>query len=138
MQFTLFLQFIFIFFLNETATSKIYTRSIVGSVRCVQETGLRQFKSCLYVISKRYKEEVAKILLGLLRGLSSNNAPMLSAFQRLRMKQILGLSEKIALETGFYFLFRNFLEKNDFIKICLLYTSPSPRDLSTSRMPSSA
>ena len=24
------------------------------------------------------------------------------------------------------------------IKICLLYTSPSPRDLSTSRMPSSA
>jgi len=26
----------------------------------------------------------------------------------------------------------------DFIYICLLYTSPSPRDLSTSRMPSSA
>ena len=25
-----------------------------------------------------------------------------------------------------------------FIEICLLYTSPSPRDLSTSRMPSSA
>ena len=33
------------------------------------------------------------------------------------------------------------LEKNDFFKLfesCLLYTSPSPRDLSTSRMPSSA
>ena len=27
---------------------------------------------------------------------------------------------------------------NDALKICLLYTSPSPRDLSTSRMPSSA
>ena len=26
----------------------------------------------------------------------------------------------------------------DFLKACLLYTSPSPRDLSTSRMPSSA
>ena len=26
----------------------------------------------------------------------------------------------------------------DFINVCLLYTSPSPRDLSTSRMPSSA
>ena len=26
----------------------------------------------------------------------------------------------------------------DVINICLLYTSPSPRDLSTSRMPSSA
>ena len=28
--------------------------------------------------------------------------------------------------------------KNTRINICLLYTSPSPRDLSTSRMPSSA
>ena len=28
--------------------------------------------------------------------------------------------------------------KKDEIKACLLYTSPSPRDLSTSRMPSSA
>ena len=27
---------------------------------------------------------------------------------------------------------------NDYNKACLLYTSPSPRDLSTSRMPSSA
>ena len=28
--------------------------------------------------------------------------------------------------------------RSDNIEICLLYTSPSPRDLSTSRMPSSA
>eukprot|EP00831_Metopus_contortus_P059211 TRINITY_DN51213_c0_g1_i2.p2 TRINITY_DN51213_c0_g1~~TRINITY_DN51213_c0_g1_i2.p2 ORF type:complete len:146 (+),score=22.25 TRINITY_DN51213_c0_g1_i2:47-484(+) len=28
-----------VFFLNDTATTEIYTRSIVGSVRCVQETG---------------------------------------------------------------------------------------------------
>ena len=27
---------------------------------------------------------------------------------------------------------------NEWIRFCLLYTSPSPRDLSTSRMPSSA
>eukprot|EP00831_Metopus_contortus_P077344 TRINITY_DN7235_c0_g1_i1.p1 TRINITY_DN7235_c0_g1~~TRINITY_DN7235_c0_g1_i1.p1 ORF type:complete len:110 (+),score=19.36 TRINITY_DN7235_c0_g1_i1:63-392(+) len=27
-----------IFFFNDTATTEIYTRSIVGSVRCVQET----------------------------------------------------------------------------------------------------
>ena len=27
---------------------------------------------------------------------------------------------------------------NEDLKVCLLYTSPSPRDLSTSRMPSSA
>ena len=30
------------------------------------------------------------------------------------------------------------LPKRGFNNICLLYTSPSPRDLSTSRMPSSA
>ena len=30
------------------------------------------------------------------------------------------------------------ITENDIINICLLYTSPSPRDLSTSRMPSSA
>ena len=30
------------------------------------------------------------------------------------------------------------IEINDPVKYCLLYTSPSPRDLSTSRMPSSA
>ena len=29
-------------------------------------------------------------------------------------------------------------DRNDLESICLLYTSPSPRDLSTSRMPSSA
>ena len=31
-----------------------------------------------------------------------------------------------------------FLKNCPGVKICLLYTSPSPRDLSTSRMPSSA
>ena len=29
-------------------------------------------------------------------------------------------------------------EKNGFIHVCLLYTSPSPRDMRRSRMPSSA
>eukprot|EP00831_Metopus_contortus_P033162 TRINITY_DN26635_c0_g1_i1.p1 TRINITY_DN26635_c0_g1~~TRINITY_DN26635_c0_g1_i1.p1 ORF type:complete len:225 (+),score=29.24 TRINITY_DN26635_c0_g1_i1:67-741(+) len=29
-----------VFFFNDTATTEIYTRSIVGSVRCVQETGI--------------------------------------------------------------------------------------------------
>ena len=32
----------------------------------------------------------------------------------------------------------NCFKKDPSIKSCLLYTSPSPRDLSTSRMPSSA
>ena len=33
---------------------------------------------------------------------------------------------------------RNHLECTETVYACLLYTSPSPRDLSTSRMPSSA
>eukprot|EP00831_Metopus_contortus_P035637 TRINITY_DN28372_c0_g1_i1.p1 TRINITY_DN28372_c0_g1~~TRINITY_DN28372_c0_g1_i1.p1 ORF type:complete len:142 (-),score=27.86 TRINITY_DN28372_c0_g1_i1:244-669(-) len=34
-----------VFFFNDTATTEIYTRSIVGSVRCVQETvpGMREY-----------------------------------------------------------------------------------------------
>eukprot|EP00831_Metopus_contortus_P050435 TRINITY_DN42408_c0_g1_i3.p1 TRINITY_DN42408_c0_g1~~TRINITY_DN42408_c0_g1_i3.p1 ORF type:complete len:153 (-),score=49.77 TRINITY_DN42408_c0_g1_i3:90-548(-) len=38
--FILLIQFFFFFFFNDTATTEIYTRSIVGSVRCVQETGI--------------------------------------------------------------------------------------------------
>eukprot|EP00831_Metopus_contortus_P018762 TRINITY_DN18025_c0_g1_i2.p1 TRINITY_DN18025_c0_g1~~TRINITY_DN18025_c0_g1_i2.p1 ORF type:complete len:130 (-),score=35.09 TRINITY_DN18025_c0_g1_i2:54-443(-) len=34
--------FLFFFFLKGTATTEIYTRGIVGSVRCVQETGVFQ------------------------------------------------------------------------------------------------
>ena len=33
---------------------------------------------------------------------------------------------------------RSLLKNIDQLNFCLLYTSPSPRDLSTSRMPSSA
>eukprot|EP00825_Cyclidium_porcatum_P043831 TRINITY_DN6313_c0_g1_i3.p1 TRINITY_DN6313_c0_g1~~TRINITY_DN6313_c0_g1_i3.p1 ORF type:complete len:125 (-),score=34.16 TRINITY_DN6313_c0_g1_i3:32-406(-) len=32
--------FFFFFFFNDTATTEIYTLHIVGSVRCVQETGI--------------------------------------------------------------------------------------------------
>eukprot|EP00831_Metopus_contortus_P008702 TRINITY_DN1333_c0_g1_i11.p2 TRINITY_DN1333_c0_g1~~TRINITY_DN1333_c0_g1_i11.p2 ORF type:complete len:126 (+),score=14.93 TRINITY_DN1333_c0_g1_i11:134-511(+) len=61
--------------------------------------------------------------------------------------------EKLVLMTCVLFIdYRYFEEKNDegnkgvgigaqpssLIYLCLLYTSPSPRDLSTSRMPSSA
>eukprot|EP00831_Metopus_contortus_P052906 TRINITY_DN44439_c0_g1_i1.p1 TRINITY_DN44439_c0_g1~~TRINITY_DN44439_c0_g1_i1.p1 ORF type:complete len:173 (-),score=46.83 TRINITY_DN44439_c0_g1_i1:6-524(-) len=35
--------FVFLFF-NDTATTEIYTRSIVGSVRCVQETGTWEYR----------------------------------------------------------------------------------------------
>ena len=38
----------------------------------------------------------------------------------------------------FQTIFGDFPKLNEIPRICLLYTSPSPRDLSTSRMPSSA
>ena len=46
------------------------------------------------------------------------------------------------LASGFYGQYLDvegvFKTEYDLIRSCLLYTSPSPRDLSTSRMPSSA
>ena len=52
------------------------------------------------------------------------------------------LAQKEQLKVMYYKDFINIVEGNPttrmLSKACLLYTSPSPRDLSTSRMPSSA
>ena len=45
-------------------------------------------------------------------------------------------SYKIANYSSYLFAFQQFFHSS--YRACLLYTSPSPRDLSTSRMPSSA
>ena len=42
------------------------------------------------------------------------------------------------LNSSEYTHFKHALEWNYFIGVCLLYTSPSPRDATLSRMPSSA
>ena len=44
--------------------------------------------------------------------------------------------ERLAIELDWNYYFNDELKRTDLP--CLLYTSPSPRDLSTSRMPSSA
>ena len=45
----------------------------------------------------------------------------------------------IAIDANLLFIgFNNLRQDSYTVIICLLYTSPSPRDLSTSRMPSSA
>ena len=61
------------------------------------------------------------------------------------LMECLYYGEKYNLENLHYTVFRKLRDynfrsyKNNFhYKSCLLYTSPSPRDLSTSRMPSSA
>ena len=53
------------------------------------------------------------------------------------MKKIVKEENKNTSELWFNWLTRK-LNSYEAFKDCLLYTSPSPRDLSTSRMPSSA
>ena len=57
-------------------------------------------------------------------------------------EELLGMLEKNKLEKIIYFSTASILNKQCELMreslTCLLYTSPSPRDLSTSRMPSSA
>ena len=48
---------------------------------------------------------------------------------------LLGAPELISTKFNYY---DNYIHATPKTGICLLYTSPSPRDLSTSRMPSSA
>ena len=48
----------------------------------------------------------------------------------LGIKDFISLGVVLSTFIGMYFTLKS--------EICLLYTSPSPRDLSTSRMPSSA
>ena len=63
------------------------------------------------------------------------------AVAALALPMLAGAEEIGQVSTVFKFLGPNdriVVEAFDDPKVCLLYTSPSPRDLSTSRMPSSA
>ena len=52
----------------------------------------------MYVLSGRLGENEKKRFLAVLRELSDNNAPMISAVQRLFKKNTLFYTEKIAIE----------------------------------------
>eukprot|EP00831_Metopus_contortus_P006978 TRINITY_DN12664_c0_g1_i2.p2 TRINITY_DN12664_c0_g1~~TRINITY_DN12664_c0_g1_i2.p2 ORF type:complete len:123 (-),score=28.55 TRINITY_DN12664_c0_g1_i2:70-438(-) len=115
------------FFFNDTATTEIYTRSIVGSVRCVQET-----VTYLHVIKGKIlsDKQIKKLLNELLEELIKTVNKGI-------------LKEGIPLPNSKLFEFDNVEQTimQHYVALCgtcLLYTSPSPRDLSTSRMPSSA
>eukprot|EP00825_Cyclidium_porcatum_P029748 TRINITY_DN3168_c0_g1_i6.p1 TRINITY_DN3168_c0_g1~~TRINITY_DN3168_c0_g1_i6.p1 ORF type:complete len:426 (-),score=106.66 TRINITY_DN3168_c0_g1_i6:224-1501(-) len=54
--FFFFLFFLFFFFFNDTATTEIYTLHIVGSVRCVQETGQELRAQLQSEFKKIYKQ----------------------------------------------------------------------------------
>ena len=53
-------------------------------------------------------------------------------------KQILELEKNLTKAREYKIKLQGGLETLGLLEGCLLYTSPSPRDLSTSRMPSSA
>ena len=60
----------------------------------------------------------------------------LGPYRQSERKEIYDKHIKLLLDKGCaYYCYAS---KDELIKACLLYTSPSPRDLSTSRMPSSA
>ena len=58
--------------------------------------------------------------------------PSIDLFLVPRINTVDGITEQHCRMYGYR------LDENGYINFCLLYTSPSPRDLSTSRMPSSA
>ena len=95
-------------------------------------------------------EEKQKVLAEILRHLEGLDAQKKELLDRLE-KERQALEENLNLETREYYgrfegVIRGNIEKLDAesavlegkLQDCLLYTSPSPRDLSTSRMPSSA
>eukprot|EP00831_Metopus_contortus_P028022 TRINITY_DN23407_c0_g1_i1.p1 TRINITY_DN23407_c0_g1~~TRINITY_DN23407_c0_g1_i1.p1 ORF type:complete len:150 (+),score=35.33 TRINITY_DN23407_c0_g1_i1:94-543(+) len=141
------------FFFNDTATTEIYTRSIVGSVRCVQETvvAFRKETLSIHTVSPSLINKCLIIQPGSMQVPSSamnSSTPHLVSLI-LSLADILKnigyctciLNNFVSAEVGSKILFPfsiSILSHVLCVDTCLLYTSPSPRDLSTSRMPSSA
>eukprot|EP00831_Metopus_contortus_P050548 TRINITY_DN4248_c0_g1_i7.p1 TRINITY_DN4248_c0_g1~~TRINITY_DN4248_c0_g1_i7.p1 ORF type:complete len:161 (-),score=29.40 TRINITY_DN4248_c0_g1_i7:86-568(-) len=150
------------FFFNDTATTEIYTRSIVGSVRCVQETGYqrrvhgRNGSSALPLPKMMRGRLQARTCLNLARMLSSNSTLLmrnnifaltigglaeldeLSELDQEEMQDFYNPSLSVETTQACALIGLKFSQTSMQLYSCLLYTSPSPRDLSTSRMPSSA
>eukprot|EP00831_Metopus_contortus_P055307 TRINITY_DN46733_c0_g1_i1.p2 TRINITY_DN46733_c0_g1~~TRINITY_DN46733_c0_g1_i1.p2 ORF type:complete len:137 (+),score=45.77 TRINITY_DN46733_c0_g1_i1:28-438(+) len=120
----------YFFFFNDTATTEIYTRSIVGSVRCVQETGTwgppdEKIENSIRFHKKQQNYKGTSHTL-------SNEEKFLE-----KTEDPAGYSQEED-KLPIAFSKKKYHKKLDCFITCLLYTSPSPRDLSTSRMPSSA
>ena len=99
-----------------------------------QPASLDTWHVILVLLQKHHPGFIAKLLVG-------------DAINLLSKRQLQSLEKanhvKLATFVYFFHLGKTLSKGNtrigfDFIRHCLLYTSPSPRDLSTSRMPSSA
>ena len=95
-----------------------------------------------FINDKKKREEIVQYIRLLLKEV--NESIILKYFNNLKLNDIstktsdddfVSIADKKSEELIFEKLY-GFLNIKNFI--CILYTSPSPRDLSTSRMPSSA
>ena len=74
----------------------------------------------MYVLSGRLNENEKKRFLAVLRELSDNNAPMISAINRLFKKNTLFYTEKIAIEEGMLSLFRKIFQTSKDLSVNVL------------------
>ena len=105
--------------------------------------GLRGFDRSLPMSLMRARESVMKEFVPHLRehDLTPQQWRVIRALEEQESPDMSELSERCFLLKPSLSRIVQTLEGKDLIKLssdCLLYTSPSPRDLSTSRMPSSA
>eukprot|EP00825_Cyclidium_porcatum_P036225 TRINITY_DN38120_c0_g1_i1.p1 TRINITY_DN38120_c0_g1~~TRINITY_DN38120_c0_g1_i1.p1 ORF type:complete len:152 (-),score=16.33 TRINITY_DN38120_c0_g1_i1:33-488(-) len=113
------------FFFNETATTEIYTLHIVGSVRCVQETAIVIIQLISFY---RWIEEkkIAEIdLLQFLNLISMKRKFFLLVVSCFCIAGFAQSQEKVLKQYGFW---DNWFIQAHVLCVCLLYTSPSPRD----------
>jgi hypothetical protein len=68
-------------------------------------------------LSKKLKETVQRDFLAFLRVISNCNTPLIAALYRLFNKAKLVLSERLAIEEGFFSLFSSLLKDNNLIDI---------------------
>eukprot|EP00825_Cyclidium_porcatum_P039934 TRINITY_DN4950_c0_g1_i1.p4 TRINITY_DN4950_c0_g1~~TRINITY_DN4950_c0_g1_i1.p4 ORF type:complete len:118 (-),score=26.02 TRINITY_DN4950_c0_g1_i1:289-642(-) len=88
--------FCFFFFFKDTATTEIYTLHIVGSVRCVQETGTWVMKIAFGTMVESQKCKLLNLRLMIQRGSNTilkqgtyNNKRTMNAIQALQIQLIL-------------------------------------------------
>ncbi len=81
------------------------------------------------MIAKRYKAAELKSFLGFLRYLTYGNAPLLAALNRLCTKRAIGLAEQVAIDCGFFALFRGLLAQGKTLPKRADGSAADPKDL---------
>lgn len=92
----------------QETSADLYSPNI-KHIHAVSEVGVRQLRCHLMVLRSHLNQENEQRLLGLLRDLSQNNAPMIQALKTLFGRYTLSLCNKIAIEEGLYVVFAKLL-----------------------------